>query len=442
MAYTLVRHGVLPTGLAAVVTMKDEGASALHWKALGDALVRFFQNAGPVFTKFGQILATRSDLFPETVCTRLERLYTKQPAMPKAQLLAALKIAYRGYPATSPFERFEFKALAVGSIGQVHRATLRDGTPVIVKIIRPGIAREVERDLTAAHTLMTLFFALPMRGKKANKFMLRKALEDLSSGFRTEIDLNHEADSLEDFGRRFRRNPNVCVPKCFRKLSSKGVLVMEELIGEPLSKYRERAKSNPEAAKRVASLALKEILNQIFIEGRFHGDPHAGNLLVLADGRLGLIDLGLTGEFGRADRKNIARAVRAFTSRDADKLIRALLGFGATPDDFDFEAFKADVIKIVQGHKGKVAQQVSGKLAQAASSAGNSLEDFVNALFSAAYRHKIYVPAAATLLIKTLVTIEGVARSLDPEINLVAAAAPVILKSLTPAWLRWGFWAG
>ncbi|MBI3542570.1 MAG: AarF/ABC1/UbiB kinase family protein [Deltaproteobacteria bacterium] len=418
LAYNAVRFGMAPAAPRALDTLQSEGVSDLHWKVLGDGLARFLQSSGPVLTKMGQILAARDDLLPAELCARLEKLYSRQPPMPRRQLDQALREAF---PGGAPFESFESEPLGVGSIGQVHRARLRSGEEVIVKVIRPGIAREIERDMNAGRALVGLF----------GSAIALKALEDLAVGFRGEVDLRNEAASLEEFGRRFRKNPRVCVPKCYAELSSERVLVMEELKGEPLSELKRRAKDDREGARRAADLALKEILSQVFVEGRFHGDPHAGNLLVLPDGRLGLIDLGLTGEFSSKDRKNISRAVRAFLKRDPDSLIKALLGFGTVPDDFDLKAFSAEIAETVARGKAGVAAQVSGK------GGGDALERFVNDLFRVAFRHRVYVPSSATLLIKTLVTIEGVARSLDPDVDLVAAAWPVLLKSLTPSWLRW-----
>jgi ubiquinone biosynthesis protein len=211
---------------------------------------------------------------------------------------------------------------------------------------------------------------------------------------------------------------------------------MEELRGEPLSSYRRRARRDPEAARRIASLALEEILRQIFEDGRFHADPHAGNLLVLEDGRLGLVDLGLTGELAREDRRRIAQAVKSFVGRDADGLIRVLLGFGTLPPGFDAARFETEVRELVRARAPRLAARLRGRAAGAASDASSSLEDFVTELFRLADRHGIHVQASTTLLIKALVTIEGVARSLDPELDLAAAAAPVVLRSLAPRWLR------
>lgn len=428
LSVSLLQHGTHAATVGAVKTVFVEGPNQLHWKILGDGLVRFFQDSGPVLTKIGQILATRNDFLPDTLCSRLEALYRQQPPMSAAQLKKILKQAY---PDGLPFQSFDDRAFGVGSVGQVHRATLPDGAAVIVKLIRPDSARKIERDIAAALALVDGLSWVWGKKRRGTRMMVAKALDDLRLGFLSELDLEAEAAAIESFQKRLRRNPRVYVPRCYREFSSEHVLVIEELKGEPLSSFRKRAEGNPVLARQLADLALKEILTQIFDEGLFHADPHAGNLLVLEDGRLGLIDFGLTGEFTRQNRKHIAKAIRALLARDADTLITSLLGFGTTPPDFDLVAFKKDVVIVVARRKEQVQAQLSGK-------GEGQLDSFVNELFEVAYRHRIHVPQSTTLLIKTLVTIEGVARSLDPQINLLKAAAPVVAKALTPKWLRFG----
>lgn len=434
IAASVVRHGMLPAGLSTANTLRREGIGELHWKVLGDGLVRFLRHAGPVFTKFGQILATRPDLLPPTVCARLESLYTEQAPMRRRQLARALRSAYGP---EHPFRTFDAEPMAVGSIGQVHRARLESGEAVIVKILRPDVGKKIERDLAVAAVLMDVFFAARRSGR-AERALLAQCLDDLARGYVQEVDLEHEAAALRTFARSFEKNPNVCVPRCFDGLSSKSVLVMEELVGEPLSTYRRRARHNPKAAQRIANLALSEILKQIFEDGRFHADPHAGNLLVLEDGRLGIIDLGLTGELSPGDRRRIVRAVKAFLARDADGLLQTLLEFGTTPPDFDKARFQADVVGVVQRNGRAVVSELRGQNeARKLGETSNSLEAFVTALFRVATDHGVCVPPSTTLLIKTLVTIEGVARSLHPELNLATVAVPVLLRAATPRWMKW-----
>jgi len=433
LALGALRHGLLPAGPAGARTLWREGWTELHWKVLGDGLVRFLRHSGPLFTKCGQIMATRTDLLPAALCTRLESLYDEQPPMPAAELARALR---RAYGRRHPFRRFDARPIAVGSVGQVHRARLRSGEAAIVKLLRPGVEEDLARDVELARSLLDLWLGVPWRMAPTSRALLIRALDDLGSACAREVDLAREARTLRDFARRFERNPRVAVPRCFESLSSKHALVMEELRGEPLSAYRRRAKRDPEAARRIASLALEEILRQIFEDGSFHADPHAGNLLILEDGRLGLVDLGLTGELGRDDRRHIARAVKAFVARDADGLIQALLGMGSLPPDFDEKEFGEDVRRVVRERGTRLAARLRGRAGQGPADGSNPLEDFVTALFALADRHGIHVSASTTLLIKSLVTIEGVARSLHPELDLAAAAFPVVLRSLAPRWMQ------
>jgi len=436
LTFNAVCYGLLPTPASTALTLLREGPSELHWKATGDALVRFAQHSGPLITKLGQVLATRSDIFPEAVCMRLEALYTQHPHMTRAQLDSSLRSAF---PEGLPFSRFDWRPIAVGSIAQVHRAELVNGQRVIVKLVRPALQREIDRDLNAAELLVDLLLKIPGYARKKTRVAISHALRDLGAALRNEVDLRREATSLEEFGRRFRTNPRVRVPAVYRQWCSGRALVMEELLGEPLSAYRARAKTDPDTARRVADLAFKEIIKQVFEEGRFHADPHAGNLIILPDGRLGLIDLGLTGESGSRDRKRIARAVRAFVSGDPDALCRALLDFGILPPDFHYEDFKADVEATVRESGSHVVAHMTGRNGDGSGNP-NRLEKFVNDLFRVAYRHGLYVPPSATLLIKAIVTIEGVARSLNPNLNVVATVVPIVLSSLRPQWLRWRFW--
>jgi predicted unusual protein kinase regulating ubiquinone biosynthesis (AarF/ABC1/UbiB family) len=154
-----LKHGALPVGGRALKTVSTEGFEDLHWKVLGDSLAQFLQNAGPVLTKLGQILATRNDLLPDAVCTRLETLYSDQPAMSERERKRILKAAY---PKGHPFKSLDPKPIAVGSVGQVHRGKLQDGSPVIVKMIRPGAGKLIHQDIETALTLVDAFFALAL----------------------------------------------------------------------------------------------------------------------------------------------------------------------------------------------------------------------------------------------------------------------------------------
>jgi ubiquinone biosynthesis protein len=429
-----LRRGILPAAVATLSTVRREGIAELHWKALGDALVRFLQGAGPVLTKLGQILATREDLLPAAICRRLERLYSGQPPMSGRQLRRQLK---RAYPAGDPFESFDWEPLAVGSIGQVHRARLGDSSPVVVKLLRPGIEDALEQDMRSVRAFVDLFFRWAGDSEGHRREAALRMLDDLARAFAREVDLDREADALEDFAKRLADSSRVCVPHCYRELSCGTALVLEELRGVPLSALRDAGDSTREDARLAADLALTEILSQVFEAGHFHADPHAGNLLLLDDGRLGLIDLGLTGRLGDVERRIIARAVRALLARDIDATFRLLLELGTPPADFELATYRAEIGAVLRRYGPGAMSRVAGSEASGQDDS-NRLEGMVDELFAVTRRHRIWLPESTTLLIKTLVTIEGVARALDPEINVVVKAVPIIVRSLAPRWLRWG----
>jgi ubiquinone biosynthesis protein len=278
-------------------------------------------------------------------------------------------------------------------------------------------------DLNALRTLVELYLGLRARNRPELRELALNALTEFESALMQETDFRHEAAALEEFGRRLAGSRRVYVPVCHQEWCTSEVLVIEELAGRPLSELR---RSDPDAARRVAGLALRELLSQVFEDGRYHADPHAGNLLLLEDGRLGLIDLGLTGELVPEDRRRIARAARAILGGDADGAMRTLLEFGSLSADFEHEAFKRDVAAVIR---------------ERPPSDTGALDTLVRELLAVSARHGVVLPPSTTLLIKTLVTIEGVARSLDPEINVLRTALPVVLKSLAPKLLRWRFWS-
>jgi ubiquinone biosynthesis protein len=427
-----LRHGVLPSLPSALALWRREGRAELHWKALGDALARTLAQAGPVFTKLGQILATREDWLPHALARRLEALYDAQPPMTARELRRALELAF---PQGSPFAELDAAPLGVGSIGQVHRARLADGRCVVVKLLRPRIEAQIQRDLAGVRgALRAALAALPVGREEISRAL--EVLAALERGLLAECDLVGEASAYQDFGARLAGNLRVRVPACHTELCSPRALVLEELVGVPLASLRSRSPRDA-TRRRAADLALREILAQVFEDGRFHADPHGGNLLWLEDGRIGLIDLGLTGELTRDARRQIARAVRAFLSRDADGVLRALLALGHTREGFDFDAFRAEVSQLFAARGGSTFARLRGRGAKSGN-ATDGLEDLIEDLLAIAHRHGVRFPDATTLLIKTLVTIEGLVRSLDPELDVVAKSVPLVLASMAPPWLRFG----
>lgn len=421
VVFLSMRYGLLPLGLRTLKTIKKEGSQDLHWKILGDSLVNIFHHSGPVLTKLGQVLATRHDLLPKPICERLEILFNSIPPMTNRELKSILN---KNFKNKKPFMEFNYVPIGVGSIGQAHYAKLKNGQSVIVKVLRPGVIQLIDRDLRALKAFSKLI--IPPRRKNQFYFQM---IDQLGDSMRNEIDLKKEAKSLIYFKKSLKKNKKVYVPECFFHLCTREVLVMEEIKGVPISTLKNT--NDLKIRKQIAQLALEEILRQIFEVGYFHADPHGGNLLLMENGLLGIIDLGLTGKFEKKERRILAHAVKALIKKDSDQLVKSLLEFGILPKKFDLSNFKKDIKNAVQEKKGELVGHLKGE-------SQIPLDHFINELFQIAFNHGIHVPSSTVLLIKTLVTIEGVARSLDPELNVVKIAAPVVVKSIALSWLK--FW--
>lgn len=383
---------------------------------LGELLAALCEGSGPVFVKVGQVLATREDLLPAPLCARLRQLYSEQRAVSFRALEKELRRAYDPWP----FGSVDCTPLGVGTVGQVHRAVLTDGSTVVVKVLKPGVQAAVERDLELFEGILGL---LPPSTRQ-QMGMIERAITDLRSHFEQELDLENEARNLVAFKERCRRNPAIHIPHCYTELSRPGILVMEHVEGTPLGALDGQLESAE--AQDIARTILRELLTQVFEHGQFHGDPHGGNLIRMSDGRIALIDFGLTGEMSTEMRQNLIEAVKAIISHNPDRAMDALLRFAIAPDHFDRAQFRGRVAEVYREHR---ASHMT---------TGMGLEALVTALFSQAYQSGLYLPPNTMVFIKAMVTIEGVARKLDPKIDVKGLASVVVLKSgVRSIWRKW-----
>lgn len=408
-------HGLLPLPKHSFQSLSKGPLQTAPQRLMGRTLAEVLSNSGPLFIKLGQILALREDLIHPETARALEQLFDQQKPMPFGQFKKILKSQVHG---PWPFKSVQRRSLGVGSIGQVHRARLKTGEPVIIKLKRPGVEKSLDEDLRfVQYIFRQLIKALPA-SKKEVLVSLQKGVNDLGQQLHKELNFTNEAEALKRFRKQLRFRRKIVVPELHESYCNKNMLVMEELNGVSLAEFRRKnIKRHPEQVKELAHLAFGEILTQIFQDGHFHADPHGGNFIVLPDGRLGLIDLGLVGNFTSRDRQYITQAIRSLMSGDKDGTILSLLRFGEAPEHFNYENFKAEIAAVFSRYKDKLK------------SPNPPFEKFVNDLFKVAYAHNIFVPQETVLLIKCLVAIEGLAKSLDPEIKLSKVAMPIILSS-------------
>jgi len=368
--------------------------------SLARSLTEALDRSGAVFVKFGQALSTRRDLLPPEFTSELGRLQDRVSPLPWAQIERVLSEELGG---TSMFAEIDTDPLASASIAQVHAATLRTGERVVVKVLRPGVTSLVERDLDI---ILRLARRTQARVGWARAIGVVQLSEGFAAALREELDFRLEAGNLAAVHAANGAtvgSDGIVIPRAHHDLSTRRVLVMERLDGQALSK----AAPADCDRERLARALLDSLLRQIVVDGVFHADPHPGNILLLDDGRLGLIDFGAVGRLDAGLRAALQRLMLAIERRDPVAMTDALLEVTARPDDLDEQALERSVGALLVRHL------ASGRPPDATMFAD---------LFRLVTRHELAVPAEFMATFRALSTLEGGLTLLAPGFDIVAEA--------------------
>jgi ubiquinone biosynthesis protein len=364
------------------------------------------EELGPTFVKFGQVLSTRPDLIPPSVIQELSLLQENVPPFPSDQVFRALEAEF-GRPARDLFAEFDPVPVAAGSLAQVHKAKSHDGRELAVKVRRPDAVREVERDLS----LMTELALLVQRHiPEAEVFDPVGLVNHFARTIRRELNFAREGRSIEEFSRLFRNDATIVVPKVDLELSSEAVLTMDFINGCRIDDREALAALHVDPAI-LASRGARIFMKMAFEIGLFHGDPHPGNIRVLPDGSIGLLDYGMIGVLEDEQRELLVDLFLAITHRNLNRAVELLLAIGQPFRPIDTPLLRADVRDFIENYYGVPLERLK---------VGRMLSDFVGVLLN----HGIRCPADLMLLVRCLVTLEGVGRDLDPQFNLAAELAP------------------
>ncbi len=364
--------------------------------SLARSLTEALDRSGVVFVKFGQALSTRRDLLPPEFTSELGRLQDRVSPLPWAQVERVIGEELGG---TGMFTEIDTDPLASASIAQVHAATLRTGERVVLKVLRPGVTSLVERDLDIIARLARRTEA---RVGWARAIGVVKLAEGFAVSLREELDFRVEAGNLAAVG-AVASTDGIVIPRAYHDLSTRRVLVMERLDGQALSK----AAPADCDRERLARDLLDSLLRQIVVDGVFHADPHPGNILLLDDGRLGLIDFGAVGRLDSGLRAALQRLMLAIDRRDPVAMTDALLEVTARPDDLDEQALERSVGALLVRHL------ASGRAPDATMFAD---------LFRLVTRHELAVPPEFVATFRALSTLEGGLTLLAPGFDIVAEA--------------------
>lgn len=372
-------------------------------------LVMALQELGPTFVKLGQMLSTRADLLPEAYLTELRALTDRVKPF-DASLARRIVEEYLGCPISEVFSEFGTEPVASGSIGQVHHAILRTGEPVVVKVKRPDIEGTILADLD----LLELIAHQLDRLEELKPFRPVMVVDEFRRTLRREVDFLAEAALTAKVGEGLAKNPRVRVPKVHWECTSANVLTLERVSGISLNRREEIAAADVDTKQLARDLA-EVFLQQFFRTGLFHADPHPGNILITPDGKIGLVDFGMTGRLDNDLRRCLATSFIALAARDMDIITEIYMEIGALPEDTDVNRLKADLHEVLDKYYGIPAGSID-------------MRTCFGDVMRVARTHRVQLPRDFVLLGKSFVTMVMMAKELDPSFDLAAVAKPYALS--------------
>lgn len=390
-------------GLGAYIGIrKEKGAGTEPAVALASRSRVALEEAGGMFVKLGQLAAGRTDLLGEEVAAEFAALQDDVAPAPPEEVRRSLEDEL-GCPTQQVFVEFDETPIGSASIGQAHRARLVDGRDVIVKVQRPGIAEMVERDLQIAARLATIAESRTAWGPT---YGIRSLTEDFAENLRQELDYRAEAANAAQVATAISHIDGIHVPTVHRDLSTSKVLVMERLDGVPLSKLgREH---DPRIDGEVlAETMLRSLVEPMFNGERFHADPHPGNVFLLSDGRLGLVDFGATGRLDTFEQAAVIDILMGLQTRDPELLREAVLSVGSLRKEVDGRALERSFARFMARH-----------VSPGAPPSSEMLDELLRMLTS----FGISLPASTGVMFRALVTLQDTIENLSPGFPIIDAA--------------------
>lgn len=416
IAQVLARHGlgwvVAHLDLPMLGIRREEGEHALA----PERLVAVLRDLGPTFVKIGQMLSTRSDILPTAYTDALQGLQDDVGPFPFEEVEAQICKALGG-SLESLFAEFDKEPVATASISQVHRARLHSGEEVAVKVRRPGVRERLETDLS-----LLLFLARRAEGQfpEVRLMDLPGILQELRKGVFEETDFRVEAGHMQRFAENFAGNDTLAIPAVFPSHSSEEILTMEWIEGVRISRAREAGFDMRLVGERYLNAAFQMLLE----DGLFHGDLHPGNVLVLEGNRLGLLDFGLVGRLTEEMRENLVTIFFAIQRRDFRTIARVYWEFSTRAEHVDYGAWESDLQELME-------RQVVGR-----SMAELQIEEFVKRMTEIALRHNVRITPSYTLFFKALLTAQGLARQLVPEVDPLEEMLPYVQRMARELYSR------
>lgn len=357
------------------------------------------EELGPTFVKLGQILSTRYDIIPKDIVEELSYLQDKVKSFDWIEAERIFKEELN-MEIDDMFMEFDKEPIAAASIGQVYKGKLHNGDNVVVKVQRPNIDNIINKDLEILYKIGNL---IDEHFNKKKVIRFTNVIKEFSYFIKRELDYRYEAQNCNLFRENFKENDNVVVPKIYWDYTTKKILVMEEVKGIKVSNLEEIDKRGWDREK-LAEIGASVFMEQIFIYSFFHGDPHPGNIIILDEKKISFIDFGIVGYIDKTTLNFIVNLLRSSSDKNIDKMINSLKELGAITEETDEVEFRKELYYIVNYYYNIPLQKIK-------------FSEAINEVLTAAYKHKLKIPSQLTLLMKSIITIEGTGKKLNPKFN-------------------------
>lgn len=372
-----------------------------------------FEELGPSFIKLGQVLASRPDMIPLEYARELNKLTDSVAPFPFTDVQEIIEKDL-GNPLAALFTEFDRAPVAAASIAQVHRAVLPDGAEVMVKVQRPNIEQMIDRDISILRGLATIVEAhIP----ELAPYNPPGIVEEFARTISRELDFFIEASNALQLRKNFEKSDILSIPKVYAERSSRRVLVLERVEGVRIDDHPglDRLKHDRRELSRKGAAAFFQM---VFQHGFFHADPHPGNIFVLGDGRLALVDFGIMGRVTEENREYFANSFLALVNHDYDALVQQYVNLGFVSEEVaDLDRFqremKEDLMDLLEPYYGMTVKQIEF----------GAYVERVTRIFQ---RHRLRLPQNLYLIDKALITLEGILRQLDPGFDFIEVAGPYV----------------
>jgi predicted unusual protein kinase regulating ubiquinone biosynthesis (AarF/ABC1/UbiB family) len=390
-----------------------EAKQAARRKVLAVWIRNTLLDLGPTFIKVGQLFSTRADIFPSEYVEELSKLQDKVPAFTYQQVETIIEQEL-GKKIPELFVSFEPIPLAAASLGQVHKAVVRSGEAVVVKVQRPGLKKLFEIDLKILKGIARYFQNHPKWGRGRDWIGI---YEECCRILWEEIDYLSEGRNADTFRRNFRTYEWVKVPRVYWRYTSSRVLTLEYVPGIKISQY-EAIEAAGLDRKQIARQGAQAYLLQLLDNGFFHADPHPGNIAVSPDGALIFYDFGMMGRIKSNVREGLMETLFGIASKDGDRVVESLINLGALAPVEDMGPVRRSVQYMLDNFMDKPFEN-------------QSVAAISDDLYEIAYDQPFRFPATFTFVMRAFSTLEGVGKGLDPEFNFMEVAQPYAMQLMT-----------